>query len=575
MSSGNRRVRRDRGIYIAAAMRETRSWWIRRIAADSYQFIRDLGGGEYYVQDWRTLTGLPGTAYTLPQFAFARAGIPMLSQDDWTATFAGTFTQSSSTLPTSVYQPLALVGNMTATSTTLALTGGGVVALPNDKTRKVTVAGAGAAGADLVSTISSSSADPANPKTVAAAGTTVVGAAVTLWGSYKFSTTAGDTITWVSPASATSLGVRVPTSTNGGLLKVSIDGDATLANWCPTAQQLVDAGTYPNTILVAFGGTLNPTDRVLDCYGGSTNLDTLLAIASGLAAAAHTVVLTVTGYKQAVSTAARGYISGFAYGTGAETPVTAGAEIFATYPWLSAFSAFVPVVRFTPNGGTTTTDYFSQVHGYEEQLTLAFADDTGPVVLVDGQVYAPTGMLVITQTSRCYHVDTPATVQALISTTLRLADEYLEAERPWTWQNPGTVYGSYVGMLPVQGTLNRFISSGWWAPVTLGAADGSHDAVISSWIGVCWDQNSLYAQSLEMVDAFTLMAGWAHNTNGNFIEDRAPSSGIKINKFYDPRVESSSRPETYAALDVWPSKIRYRVRRFPGGAEAALAGIAT
>src|SRR5690606_32598678 len=120
---------------------------------------------------------------------------------------------------------------------------------------------------------------------------------------YRQSSTSGSTVTWTSPTS-TAVGIRTVATTNGGLAKVSIDGSATAATMLPTAQQMVDSGKYLAGILVANGGTLNPTDRVLDCYSpnaagtaGYEDLwDVRVGFAEGLSSAAHTVVITATGY---------------------------------------------------------------------------------------------------------------------------------------------------------------------------------------------------------------------------------------------------------------------------------------
>ncbi|MGH2755528.1 MAG: hypothetical protein ACRDLB_14010, partial [Actinomycetota bacterium] len=142
-------------------------------------------------------------------------------------------------------------------------------------------------------------------------------------GSYKRETNAGATATYAAPLGATKLGLRGFKDPNGGLMKVAIDGDATRANLLPTAQQLVDAGTFPNTILVGNRGTLQPTDRVYDAYAATATPDTQETFASGLAASVqHQMQLTVTGYKRAAAGDARGYVSGAMYSTKPPPPAS-------------------------------------------------------------------------------------------------------------------------------------------------------------------------------------------------------------------------------------------------------------
>jgi hypothetical protein len=134
-------------------------------------------------------------------------------------------------------------------------------------------------------------------------------------GGYYYSTTAGSTMTWVSPEPTTRIGWRGPTAVNGGLIRPTIDGSNAACNLLPTAEELVAKGRYNKSILKANGGTLNPGDRVLDTYQGKTNFDTLIALAEGLAEEVHTVVLEATGYQNNAGNSNRAYVSGLCWGS--------------------------------------------------------------------------------------------------------------------------------------------------------------------------------------------------------------------------------------------------------------------
>ena len=93
--------------------------------------------------------------------------------------------------------------------------------------------------------------------------------AVAYGGTYHYSTEAGATIRCTCAATTTAVGIRSFKATNGGIGVAYIDNDTTLCTLLPTAQSLVDAGTLANTVLVANGGTLNPTDRIYDAYAAA------------------------------------------------------------------------------------------------------------------------------------------------------------------------------------------------------------------------------------------------------------------------------------------------------------------
>jgi len=223
------------------------------------------------------------------------------------------------------------------------------------------------------------------------------------------------------------------------LWKVTIDGSTTAANLCQTAQQVVDEGSYPSTVLVAGGGTLSPADRVINCYAASgQSWDFPMAAASGLSSATHTLILTSTGFTRTGTSGNRAYLTGFSYAVGTETPVTAGVEILPAITTQPAYSAHEGVEAIYPFGTSSYTDYIGRIHGYEVEDSLAFVIDGTPTTITDGTTVSAGTATVINQVSHTRH---PAygggTAHfADIVSTFTLHSEGLDVEQVKTTQPP-------------------------------------------------------------------------------------------------------------------------------------------
>lgn len=561
----------DRGIALRAAMRETRPWWIRR-SGTLYQFIRELGGGEYLAYDFWPLPVPNGD--TLTQLGQARIGIPMLSQDDGkNATYSGTWVHGIGPTETDGYLRVAVTGvSMTSGQYVVTATGGDFHS--GHVGRRVVIAGAGSGGSALTATITSvSSATQFNVGS--SCQTTIADSTLVMWPGYRYSTTAASTATWTSPT-ATDLGVRIVTGVFGGLFAVAIDGSATAANKLPTAQEKVDAGAYPSTILVANGGTLNPTDRVLDCYSSSTNWDKPTAIAQGLASAAHTVVLTATAYTRTGATDKRAYVTGWTYGDGTQTPATAGAAVAEASFTQPSYSAHSYAYRIYPTGGSEVADggFIGTVHGYEVETGLTFNVDGTPTTIADGTTVAVASSAAITRVSYMRHPDYGGGTAHYvdITTVLTLDGEGFTIEHTDTHNAAGWRKGGYPAMLPLGSLYDRFTTSGMFKNTAVRDANGTRKGESAAWIGVAWDEDGKHAASLEVTAPLgTLGAGYNNPPSPPiYIEDRAVISGTKINKVYVPWSGTNEAPVAIASGEVWHWKARYRFRRFANGAHATL-----
>lgn len=191
-------------------------------------------------------------------------------------------------------------------------------------------------------------------------------------GTYRQSSTAGDYAEWVTPEGTTEIGFRGCLVENSGFAKVLVDGDAEKANCLRTAKEFVDLGLLGSTALVVNGGTLNPTDRLINQYSVNTYYDYGDMIAQGLEPGAHTVRFIVTGYKQSAATGTRLWISGLAYNDGdiavAETSFFSASRIqdFRS----GSVSEFAYQVTIS-----TTTEWVGNGHGNETISSVVFTLD--------------------------------------------------------------------------------------------------------------------------------------------------------------------------------------------------------
>jgi hypothetical protein len=391
-------------------------------------------------------------------------------------------------------------------------------------------------------------------------------------GSYGMSTSTGAHVTFTSPANSTSLGLRTVQAVNGGLAKVEINGDATLANLCKTAQQVVDDGTFANTILVANGGSLNPTDRVFDFYSPTSLFDSPVAVASGLAAGTHTLRLTVTGYKRSAATDVRVYDSGYSYATASTAITDSGALIFGTEQIQKTNSAFEFAWNVLPSGATTRT-FIGRVHGYEIQDSFAVTVDGASQTMTDGQTILGS-TIVLAQTTRLRHPDTGTTDIANISITYTMTRGGLRVETTTDWLVTASVGAGYPGMIPMDASFDRGNSTGRQTPVTLTAGDGSFKGAAKAHAGWLWQSAGKYAALLYSPKNPAPVVNWQYAPL-RFLgfEDRAPVQGLRINKLYYTRQTGTGTSDREDVVNGtrWTSDIIYRFAYFPGGANAALA----
>jgi hypothetical protein len=391
-------------------------------------------------------------------------------------------------------------------------------------------------------------------------GTWVNGDYATAYGgNYSYSLTAGDTCVITTPAATRAVGIRALFGTNTGLAKVTIDGDDTRANRLPTAQQVVDSGAYADTILVANGGTLNPTDRVLDTTAvtGYTGWDVRIIFADDLTPGVHIATITITGYKRAAATAARVYICGLTYNTTSTTVATANIVIDPLLLLTTSGSVCEAVFYVLPTGASTRT-YVGVGHGYETQTDLTFTVDGSPSTPADGEIVSGSE-IVATRTSDLYHPEIGAGATPIGSNvsifTLHPVNG-LRYDVATTWAMGGDVTNAYPAMLTTAVFMDRGANINTpGVSVTLADDDGSKKANAPSKAAYVWDTDGNYAALFYAPDLTKNVLDYVKALSFQMtIED---ITGGFYNKIYQARVVGST--ETFVNTDMWEATAYWKI----------------
>ncbi len=394
-------------------------------------------------------------------------------------------------------------------------------------------------------------------------------------GDIQRSGTTNDYATFTTPAGTTRVGIMAWNDTVNGLSKIEIDGDATLATLLPTAQQVVDAGTFPNTILVANGGTLNPTDRVLDQYFAGHAYKVRTLFATDLAAGVHTIKMTVTGYKRAAASSARLYIDGLLFGGDDTVPTATG---FQTLESVQAIASSRPVWEYAlswrPVTDPTYTDFLGNGHGWDFQATIAAAAD-GAAASLTAFKTTPGSNIAITRTSALKHpdVDGGATAIANVTTVYTMKPKTgLDIDISLEWLVDGGQLGaSYIGMLSALESAFDKGANISLPDVALNKSDSSTNCSAKTSPAYLWKSSGTgnYGVLFHNKNLVEATSNWAKcATRFLWIEDTA---GGAINKIYFTRCESIANPEVVADGGAIVAHNNYRAQYFPGGANAVLA----
>lgn len=401
-------------------------------------------------------------------------------------------------------------------------------------------------------------------------------------GNYRWSATLGDTTSWTSPAGATRLGIRTVTGVNGGLSKVTIDGSATAADLLPTAQQVVNSGAYHSSILVANGGALDPTDRVLDSYvaGGIYNYDACFAIAENLAAGAHAVVITATGYQGksltssppvGIIAAGRTSVSGLASGTASILLSSPSAWPFrAEMGNVEVKSAYEYAIECLAPG-SATVGTIGTIHGYERQDSLTVLLDRVATTLPAGMLVQALSSVELRRTSTLYHPQATGAVGSCTATYR--ADRQGLTFTPKLTLIPGMTLNYLYSMMPlsgckVPGGMDRAASTAFGTVLTLTGATDVRVGAARSAAAWMWNSTKKTAFLHFVPDIYDFTDGWAKGgVSPHSFQDRLG----QISKSYLSNQNPSATPRVTGADWSLAWSAHYQVGYFPAGAEAALA----
>lgn len=383
-------------------------------------------------------------------------------------------------------------------------------------------------------------------------------------------------------ATCTTFGMLgVGSQTGVGVVKVSIDGDATLADLLPTAQSLVDSGALANTVLVANGGTLNPTDRIWDMYNVTNNIAAGVhggacyykLFTTSLTQGSHTLRLTYTGYKNQSSSGVLVQVFELiATGTATRTSNGGNDELISSQS-IDTGNVWEISYSFKPTGAT---NYAWLGHAGQAKITTspAFSVDGIPITPTDELRYAGSE-IVLTQTSSIRHSEIGGGATNLgtyaITYTLNKTTG-LTIAHTVTWATGGLIQG-YPGMMSVNHSIyDRFKTHG---NNEIDLTD-NNDAVKLNSTGQaawCWDLDGNQAALMYIPNLALTVDDWANATVGNNMTwiDISTSGGA-WKKAYPFRYRTSGTINMFVDTQVISSSINYRVNWLTGGANLALAG---
>jgi len=387
-------------------------------------------------------------------------------------------------------------------------------------------------------------------------------------GRLAFSGIAGDYLELITDNNVTSIGAvfRYGTS-GGGLVKVTIDGDETLADLLETAQDKVNNGDFPNTILVTNGGTLNPTDRVLDTFSDEFYNGNLFS--SSLSPGVHTVRLTVTGYKIEASVSANCLFHAFiVYGAGLYSPIE---TLFHLWPVVNLMTTEAyPTWEISHNvipDGATNPEWIGHTN------SMKFIDL--PVITIDGMETSlskgakTTGKTIVFKMgygARHSEVDGGATNTALVDFTWTFDSvNGMTIAHVLTWLMNGTLSLGYPGMM----ALNVMFDRGRGRITFVDDLDDNNNSRKCNNAGdtiLMWDFDGEMGALMYVPDLEMTVNNYTDTPTFQFAIDD-DSSGI----WNKARLYRFGQVYNFSINEIWQSEINYRMRRFINGANVQLA----
>lgn len=355
---------------------------------------------------------------------------------------------------------------------------------------------------------------------------TTVSNASAYGGSSQYSTTNNNFLQYTTPAGVTMVGMRGPKLTNGGYIKVLIDGDSTRATQLNTVATEVAAGRMSNLDQTTAG--LANTDRVYSTYRASGDNDMEVVFADDLTAGSHVIKLVATGIHESASTAGRSYISGFCYSDGTQTPTGATRTVALKQPLFNltnsaAASAWEYALKPVPTGYGGSA-FVGNLHGNnDDQSFSVFVDGTDAIAALTSDKSGLVGSKVTARRKgTLYSPADGVTVIGSVTVNYTFTPQYLQVDNDITWSYTGTLTGAYLAMCPSDNTFDRCgTAADGVANGTLGANNDTNVCTGTSNAAWAWISTGVYGKSMYSPNARTM-----------FVQDRSDN----IDKIYSEHV---------------------------------------
>ncbi|MEU6204588.1 hypothetical protein ABZ814_13485 [Micromonospora musae] len=556
-------------------------WVVKRRNVDEYRLMRDLGDG--FVADHQLTRGVfpisnvgpaagPNSEPRPMLLNDVGIGIPMLPVTFDAASYTGTGWATVAGYFGGQIAPLGLgldavspTVSTTAGSTTITITSSALTPALRYNTRRVVIPGAGAAGADLVTAVGAMNANGLSFTVGTAPSASLTGVTATIYPGRRSTLTAAAAASYTAPLGATSVGIVVGMGGNGGFSSVAVDDDLTRATWLPTAQDLVDQGIAPSSMLTTGGGTVLPTTRILDSYNLIELWSVWQALASGLdPAVQHTVAVTVTGYKRNASSSTRLIVGGWGYGTATTGPLTANALPFIAIRCGKSTPVHELAVDHQPAGTSSHTFVGGHNHGYEyETQALTLVVDGASVTLTDGQAVAVAGSATLVRRSDLYHPQNTATATLRARTSYRLDRTGLVVNTLIEAVVATVVDSAYFGSFTAPHSLGRLQVDKDLTVYDLRNAtlypEGTYIGTGRNTSAVWWEPSGQAVAVLLVPTAEAQTGGWDGSV---YASVRNFPSTSQSSKWYARRTGS------LAAGGRWTGEVTYVIGRLPDGASA-------
>jgi hypothetical protein len=274
---------------------------------------------------------------------------------------------------------------------------------------------------------------------------------------------------------STRIGVYDMPVSASGMMLVEIDGNKSLANHLPQVSELITIGTLSSSVLIAQGGTLNPTDRIY--YQKSTagtsiadphssGFDNLLCqnrkvrIASNLQPGEHTIRFIHTGYSAMGQENKNFRISGIWF----DDPSTRMGYPGVGFEFKDIQDIHCPesdnnfAFRYRPEGATSMDDY--EWLGHQNGTQLKSDDCT---LTLDGivQTDLPMGMLrkahemILEVPGKLKHPLEPNHSAIYSQVFIVRPQEGITCQTRIQWKKAGHITTGYIPQLAVFEPMNR------------------------------------------------------------------------------------------------------------------------